>query len=84
LFFPSRLVVDASQQDVSFEEFGIDEQLAKSNFIIIMADDPGYGNVGAYRLKTIKTPRIDKQVQENVFFFEFPKAYYKSNIEKDD
>lgn len=40
----------------------------KTNIIFIMADDLGYGDLGCYGQKLIKTPHIDKLAKEGVRF----------------
>lgn len=40
----------------------------KPNFIIIYADDLGYGDVGAYGAKDIATPNIDKMAENGLKF----------------
>ena len=44
---------------------------AKPNFIIIFADDLGYGDLGGYGSKTIKTPRLDRMAAEGMRFPDF-------------
>lgn len=48
------------------------EEIAQSNtrpnIIFIMADDLGYGNLGAYGQKVIKTPHIDQLANEGMKF----------------
>jgi len=39
---------------------------AKPNFIIIFTDDQGYGDLGCFGSKTIKTPRIDSMADEGL------------------
>lgn len=41
---------------------------AKTNFIIILADDLGYGDIGINGTKAIKTPEIDKLATQGVNF----------------
>ncbi len=41
---------------------------AKPNIIIIMADDLGYGDIGAYGQQKIKTPNIDKLAKDGMRF----------------
>lgn len=41
------------------------------NFIIIVADDMGYGDVGIYGNTYIKTPNIDKMAQQGMMFTDF-------------
>lgn len=41
------------------------------NFVIIVADDMGYGDVGIYGNTFIKTPHIDKMAQEGMMFTDF-------------
>jgi len=45
-----------------------DEQKRKPNIIYIMADDLGYGDLGCYDQKDIKTPNIDKLAREGMRF----------------
>ena len=41
---------------------------SQPNIIFIMADDLGYGDLGCYGLKLIKTPRIDSLAEQGVRF----------------
>ena len=43
----------------------------KPNFIIIFADDLGYGDLGCYGATHIKTPRLDRMAREGVRFTDF-------------
>ena len=43
-------------------------QSSKPNIIFILADDLGYGDLGCYGQKTIKTPNIDKLAEEGMKF----------------
>jgi len=40
----------------------------KPNFIFILADDLGYGDLGCYGQKLIQTPRIDRMAREGMRF----------------
>ena len=43
----------------------------KPNIIFIMADDLGYGDLGVYGQKQIKTPNIDRLAKEGMLFTQF-------------
>ena len=47
------------------------------NFVIIMADDLGYGDLGAYGSTLIKTPHLDRMAQEGVLLTNF---YSSANV----
>lgn len=49
----------------------------KPNVIFILADDLGYGDLGCYGQKTIKTPNIDKLANEGMLFTQ---AYAGSTV----
>jgi len=51
-----------------FSAFAQNSPLAKPNIIFIMADDLGYGDLGCYGQKHLKTPNIDKLASEGVRF----------------
>ncbi|QDU94649.1 arylsulfatase [Lignipirellula cremea] len=46
------------------------EQLQTPNIIYILADDLGYGDIGCYGQKIMKTPRIDRLAAEGMRFTE--------------
>jgi len=46
-------------------------QAAKPNFIIIFADDQGYGDLSCFGSKTIRTPNIDRIAKEGRKFTSF-------------
>ena len=52
----------------SLEATGRDDQ---PNIIFIMADDLGYGDLGCYGQKEIKTPRLDRLASEGMRFTDF-------------
>lgn len=43
----------------------------KPNIIFIMADDLGYGQVGAYGQKDIRTPRIDQMAEQGLLLTDY-------------
>jgi arylsulfatase A len=46
----------------------LDKQNRKPNIIFILADDLGYGDVGCYGQRRIRTPHIDRMAKEGVRF----------------
>lgn len=48
--------------------FGQNNNIARPNVIVILADDMGYGDVSAYGSKTISTPNIDYLANKGVCF----------------
>jgi arylsulfatase A-like enzyme len=46
-------------------------EAAKPNFIIIFADDQGYGDLSCFGSKTIKTPNIDRLAAQGRKFTSF-------------
>ncbi|MDP7050644.1 MAG: sulfatase-like hydrolase/transferase, partial [Verrucomicrobiota bacterium] len=40
----------------------------KPNIIYILADDLGYGDLGCYGQKTLKTPNLDRMAREGMRF----------------
>ena len=46
----------------------VKEKKAKPNIIFIMADDLGYGDIGAYGQTKIKTPNLDKMASDGMMF----------------
>src|SRR5438445_5057314 len=41
------------------------------NFVIILADDQGYGDVGCYGARGFETPNLDRMAREGVRFTDF-------------
>src|SRR5215471_8062092 len=44
---------------------------AKPNIIFILADDLGYGDLGCYGQKRIRTPNLDRMAAEGLRFTQF-------------
>jgi hypothetical protein len=44
------------------------------NFVVIFADDLGYGDLGCYGHPTIKTPNLDRMAREGMRFTQFYSA----------
>ena len=42
------------------------EAQSKTNLVFIMADDLGYGDLGCFGQKLIKTPRLDQMAKEGM------------------
>ncbi len=47
------------------------QQAEKPNIIYILADDLGYGDLGCYGQKMIKTPKLDEMASEGMKFTQF-------------
>jgi len=45
--------------------------IKKPNFVIIFTDDQGYGDLGCFGSKTIRSPRLDKLAKEGTRFTSF-------------
>ena len=59
---------------LSFSLLRLDASAAttqKPNIIFILADDLGYGDIGCYGQKVIRTPRIDRMAREGMRFTQF-------------
>ena len=48
--------------------------LRRPNFIVILADDLGYGDLGCYGSRLIRTPRLDAMAAQGVRFTDFYSA----------
>src|SRR3954451_8330028 len=44
---------------------------SRPNIVLIMADDLGYGDLGCYGQKKIRTPRLDQMAKEGLRFTQF-------------
>jgi arylsulfatase A-like enzyme len=53
------------------------DPVRKPNIVFILADDLGYGDVGCYGQKVIRTPRIDRMASEGM---RFTQAYAGSTV----
>jgi len=49
----------------------VQAEAAPPNFVVIFCDDLGYGDLGCYGSKTIKTPNVDKMAAEGIKFTNF-------------
>ena len=58
---------------ISLFSFGIQED-EKLNFIIVFADDMGYGDLGVFGNPTISTPNLDKMAFEGQKWTQFYSA----------
>lgn len=48
-----------------------ERELEQPNFIIVFADDQGYGDLGVFGATDFKTPRIDQMAREGMTFTDF-------------
>src|SRR4029453_16725749 len=48
--------------------FGKDVQVARPNFLVILCDDLGYGDLGCFGHTSIKTPQLDKLASQGIRF----------------
>ena len=46
----------------------------RPNFVVVLADDLGYGDVGVYGQRRIRTPRLDRMAAEGARFTDFYSA----------
>ncbi|XP_051889201.1 arylsulfatase G isoform X5 [Pristis pectinata] len=60
--------------NIDFNEAQVDSHLGKPNFIIILADDIGWGDLGANWPFTKETPNLDKMAKDGLRFEDFHAA----------
>lgn len=48
-----------------------DDLPSRPNFVIILADDLGYGDLGCYGNKSIRTPNLDRMAEQGIRFTDF-------------
>ena len=49
----------------------VEETPRRPNFIVLFADDQGYGDLGVFGATDFKTPRIDRMAREGMIFTDF-------------
>ena len=49
----------------------LERSTKKTNFVLIVADDLGYGDIGCYGHKSNKTPHLDTMAAEGMKFIDF-------------
>lgn len=59
------------QSEIKNKQIGNKYTGDKPNIIFLLADDMGYGELGSYGQKTIKTPFLDKLVSKGMRFTDF-------------
>jgi arylsulfatase A-like enzyme len=72
-FLPTVLMAAAAIIGVlaNFSDAAEREKSAPPNIVFIMADDLGYGDLGCYGQKRIKTPNVDRLAKEGMRFTDF-------------
>lgn len=67
----------ASNRGMSSGRDRMSKRDSRPNFIVILTDDMGYGDLGCYGSKLIRTPHIDRLAREGVRFTD---AYAAANL----
>ncbi|MCF7955057.1 MAG: arylsulfatase [Phycisphaerae bacterium] len=66
--FLKNLAITAAAACAAPKAFAVKNQSKKTNIIYIIADDLGYGDLGCYGQKIVKTPNLDKIREEGMKF----------------
>ena len=66
-----RIVLSCLITVFCFSFNGIAQSHNKPNVVIIFTDDQGYGDVGCYGNKNIRTPHLDKMASDGILFTDF-------------
>ncbi|MGK0185912.1 MAG: arylsulfatase A [Verrucomicrobiales bacterium] len=56
---------------LSLVPFNWSQAQERPNFVVIMADDLGYGDIGCYGHPSIRTPHLDRMAKEGMRFTDF-------------
>ena len=69
LYYSGRNARNGNYRAIFYQR--LKEDQPKPNFIVIFADDLGYGDLGSYGHRVHRTPRLDKMAAEGVRFTNF-------------
>ena len=67
-YFAIGLLVPFAAQAYGAKKTKANSDPKKPNVIIILADDLGYGDLGCYGAKNVKTPNVDRLAQQGIRF----------------
>lgn len=67
-YFAIGLLVPFAAQAYGAKKAKANSDPKKPNVIIILADDLGYGDLGCYGAKNVKTPNVDRLAQQGIRF----------------
>ena len=71
ILFLSLLLTECTTTPTASEEASEASSTAGPNIILIVADDLGYGDLGAYGQQQIHTPTLDRMADEGIRFTQF-------------